>query len=79
MKTFQQVMDKFEKELTDLGVSAYVIAARNPDGEDMYWHRGSDILWQLGVLKMLEGRHNDICGGVHLGEEEEGDDYDRGF
>ncbi len=77
MKNFKDVINSFEKNMRELGVEGFVLALRNPDGDDMYWNRGSDILWQLGVANMLVHRHNDLCDVIHTESEdaEEGDDW----
>ena len=69
-------MDKFEKDMADLGVGGFVIAAKDPDSDETYWRMGSDILWQYGALNMMTDRHRDICYDIHNQGPE--DDYGQG-
>lgn len=76
MKTFKQVTERFEKDMQELGVSGYVVMVRDPDSESSYWHRGSDILWQLGAIKMLSDFHRSLCADVtHEDNEDDGDSW----
>lgn len=75
MKSFRDITQQFEKDLKDNGITVFIVAVKNPDGEDMYWHSGSDIFWQIGASQMISDRMREMCTDIH--HESDEDDYDQ--
>ena len=53
MKNLDEICDKFEKDLKELGASAYVYSVRDPDSPSERWGTGTDMTWMVGVLQTL--------------------------
>ena len=78
MKNFRDLVEKFVDDMDEIGAGAFVIVARDPDSQDTYWNRGSDLLWQRGAIEMVKDRHKDFCDEIHKDDDIEGDDWKRG-
>lgn len=53
MKTLDEICDEFEKNLKELGASAYIYSVKDPDCHSERWGTGLDMIWMLGVLQTL--------------------------
>lgn len=73
MKTLDEITAQFDKDLKEMGVTAYAYIVSDPDSNTYVWGSGGDLVWILGATEILADKAKNSL--ARLREEDDKDDY----